>query len=349
MEVQERRKSFWSWAPRKILGVTPGLLHKTRSRWKRPTATGPSSINRWGSVLESTSFAAGHQRWTCCWQKACLHKLPSYLLARTIGCQRPIYDVRALPPDLSLTAASFLDDKVRDTLSKKLDLSFNDPFARFMLDAPFRQGGMGFPPLMEKRNAAFLSSVFLTMKASKKGTVLRMMSRNALEHLPTMLHAESALKSLTTDQLEKAGLPSPCSISNFVSKAKRSKDPKHQKLQSKLQRVLTEVKWSETFKNGTKVQQALLNARLNPFASSALKPAPALLTGHYRLTDFQTQFLVAQATLQIPGKMPNLCMRQRSGRDAYALLQTGRIGLAAPAQLAAKLIGGLRARTRTAS
>jgi hypothetical protein len=80
------------------------------------------------------------------------------LLARTIGCQRPIYDVRALPPDLSLTAASFLDDKVRDTLSKKLDLSFNDPLPRFMLEAPFRQGGMGFPPLMEKRNAAFLSS-----------------------------------------------------------------------------------------------------------------------------------------------------------------------------------------------
>ena len=129
-----------------------------------------------------------------------------------------------------------------------------------------------------------------------------MKSRNALEHLPTMLHAESALKSLTSDQLEKAGLPSPCSISYFVSKAKRSKDPK-QKLQSKLQRVLTEVKWSETFKNGTKAQQALLNARLNPFASSSLKPAPALLiiTQHYRLTDFQTQFLVAQATSQLPG------------------------------------------------
>jgi hypothetical protein len=129
-----------------------------------------------------------------------------------------------------------------------------------------------------------------------------MKSRNALEHLPTMLHAESALKSLMSDQLEKAGLPSPCSIGYFVSKAKRSKDPK-QKLQSKLQRVLTKVKWSETFKNGTKAQQALLNARLNPFASSSLKPAPALLTQHYRLTDFQMQFLVAQATSQLPGKM----------------------------------------------
>jgi len=144
-------------------------------------------------------------------------------------------------------------------------------------------------------------------KNVKEGLSLYMMSRNALEHLPTMLHAESALKSLTTDQLEKAGLPSPCSISNFVSKAKRSKDPKHQKLQSKLQRVQTEVKWSEMFQNGTKAQQALLNARLNLFASSALKPAPALLTAPYRLTDFQTQFLVAPATSQLPGKMPAIC------------------------------------------
>ena len=71
--------------------------------------------------------------------------------------------------------------------------------------------------------------------------------------------------------------------------------------------MLTEVKWSETFKNGTKAQQALLNARLNPFASSSLKPASALLTQHYRLTDFQTQFLVAQATSQLPGKMPAIC------------------------------------------
>jgi hypothetical protein len=90
-----------------------------------------------------------------------------------------------------------------------------------------------------------------------------------------MLHAESALKSLTTDQLEKAGLPSPYSISNFVSKAKRSKDPKHQKLQSKLQRVQTEVKWSEMFQNGTKVQQALLDARLT-------RSPPALSNQHLR-------------------------------------------------------------------
>ena len=90
------------------------------------------------------------------------------------------------------------------------DLSFDDPFARFMLEAPFRQGGMGFPPLTEKCNAAFLSSVFLTMQASKKGTVLRMMSRSTLEHLPTMLHrSPRSIKSLTPDQLEKAGLPSP--------------------------------------------------------------------------------------------------------------------------------------------
>ena len=111
----------------------------------------------------------------------------------------------------------------------------------------------------------------------------------------------------TPDQLEKAGLLSPCSLRNLVSTAKRSKDPKHHKLQSKFVQVLTEVKWSEKFKNGTKAQQALLNARLNPFASSALKPAPALLTAPYRLTDFQTQFLVAQATSQLPGKMPAIC------------------------------------------
>ncbi len=53
-------------------------------------------------------------------------------------------------------------------------------------------------------------SVFLTIQASKNGAVLRMKSRNA------MLHAESALKSLTSDQLEKASLPSPCSLSNLV-------------------------------------------------------------------------------------------------------------------------------------
>ena len=39
----------------------------------------------------------------------------------------PHYDVRALPPDLTYTAASFLDDKVRNTVTKKLDLSFDDP------------------------------------------------------------------------------------------------------------------------------------------------------------------------------------------------------------------------------
>jgi len=120
--------------------------------------------------------------------------------------------VRALPPDLTYTAASFLDDKVRNTVTKKLDLSFDDPLARFMLEAPFQQGGTGFPPLTEKRNATFLSSVFLTMQASKKGTVLRMMSRSTctLEQLPTMLHrSPRSIKSLTPDQLEKAGLPSP--------------------------------------------------------------------------------------------------------------------------------------------
>ena len=37
------------------------------------------------------------------------------LLARTIGCQHPIFNVRSLA-DLTYTAASFLDDKVRDTL-----------------------------------------------------------------------------------------------------------------------------------------------------------------------------------------------------------------------------------------
>ena len=86
------------------------------------------------------------------------------------------------------------------TLSKKLDLSFDDPFARFMLEAPFRQGGMGFPLLTEKRNAAFLSCLLLTMQA---GTVLSL----GTPWSPTMLHAESALKSLTPYQLEKAGLP----------------------------------------------------------------------------------------------------------------------------------------------
>jgi hypothetical protein len=51
----------------------------------------------------------------------------SLLLARTIGCQRPIYDVRALPRDLTYTGASFLDDKVRNTVAKKLDLSSTTP------------------------------------------------------------------------------------------------------------------------------------------------------------------------------------------------------------------------------
>ena len=73
---------------------------------------------------------------------------------------------------------------VRNTVAKKLDLPFDDSLPRFMLEPHSDKEALGLPPLTEKRNAAFLSSVFLTMQASKKGTVLRMKSRNALEHLP---------------------------------------------------------------------------------------------------------------------------------------------------------------------
>ena len=229
------------------------------------------------------------------------------LLARSLGCQRAVYLLRSLPPDLTFTAADFLDDKVKNIVGSKLDLKFNDGFSALMFEAPFRQGGLGFQSLTKMRTSAFLGSARQTLKASTKGTLVRMLPKHTLAQLPTMLHVKSALKTLTPEQLANASLPNPCSFDNFFNKARRDKDSKPPKLQSLLQSVLTETAWSEAHENGSKEQQALLNARLNPYASSALKPAPSLLTEQYRLTDFQVQFLVAHATMQTPGKMPDIC------------------------------------------
>jgi hypothetical protein len=89
-----------------------------------------------------------------------------------------------------------LDRKVKTTTEKKLDLSFDNDLSSFMLKAPFRQGGLGFTSLKEIRVPAFLASAYLTLKASKKGTVLRMLPRHKLERLPTMLKVESELRTL---------------------------------------------------------------------------------------------------------------------------------------------------------
>ena len=229
------------------------------------------------------------------------------LLARSLGCLRPVYDLRSLPPDLTLTATELLDRKVKATIEKKLDISFDDEFSSLMFEAPFRQGGLALAPLSKMRVAAFLASTYQTVKASKKGTAVRMLPRNKFEKLPTMLKVELALRTLSPEQLEAATWPSPCTLNAFISKAKHDKDTKRSELQSKLQGVLTESAWSVMYESGTQEQKAHLNARLNPFASCALRPARSLLTEQYRITDCQTQFLAAHAAMKNPRNTPDVC------------------------------------------
>ena len=140
-----------------------------------------------------------------------------------------------------------MDRKVKTTTEKKLGLSFDNDLSSFMLKAPFRQGGLGFTSLKELRVPAFLASAYLTLKASKKGTVLRTLPRHKLERLPTMLKVESELRTLSPEQLRAVNWPSPCSLTTFVSRAKRDKD-KQPELQSKLQGVLAETEWSTCMK-----------------------------------------------------------------------------------------------------
>ena len=239
------------------------------------------------------------------------------LLARSLS-QRAVYDVRSLPPDLTFTATDSLDRKVKTTTEKKLGLSFDNDLSSFMLKAPFRQGGLGFTSLKEIRVPAFLASAYLTLKASKKGTVLRMLPRHKLERLPTMLKVESELRTLSPEQLRAVNWPSPCSLTTFVSRAKRDKD-KQPELQSKLQNVLAETEWSNMYETGTVEQKAHLNARLNPFASCALKPIRSLLTEQHRINDFQTQSLVAHATMKNPWNVPDTCECRAALTPTHAL------------------------------
>ena len=121
-----------------------------------------------------------------------------------------------------------------------------------------------------------------------------------------MLKVESELRTLSPEQLRAVNWPSPCSLTTFVSRAKRDKD-KQPELQSKLQGVLAETEWSNMYEAGTVEQKAHLNARLNPFASCALKPIRSLLTEQHRINDFQTQSLVAHATMKNPWNVPDTC------------------------------------------
>ena len=43
-------------------------------------------------------------------------------IARAIACQRPVFDLRAQPPDFSLPAAVYLDKKVQEIVEKKMEL-----------------------------------------------------------------------------------------------------------------------------------------------------------------------------------------------------------------------------------
>ena len=78
-------------------------------------------------------------------------------------------------------------------------------------------------------------------------------------------------------------------------------------MQAALQNANADSAWSETYSKATRHQRAHLNARLNPYASAALRPADNLVTGEYRLNQAQMQFLVAHATMVTPGNVPVAC------------------------------------------
>ena len=78
-------------------------------------------------------------------------------------------------------------------------------------------------------------------------------------------------------------------------------------MQSALQSANADSAWSEVYENASPHQRAHLNARLNPHASTALRPTDNLVTGEYRLNQAQMQFLVAHATMVTPGNVPAAC------------------------------------------
>jgi len=228
-------------------------------------------------------------------------------IARAIACQRPVFDLRAQPPVYTLPAAVYLDKKVQEIVEKKLELKFDSEFALHMFRAPYRQGGLAFTPLEDTRIPAFLSSTYQTLKDSKKGTLVRTLPRPKLEQLPTMVQVECTLAALSSEQLKAASLENACTLKAFISKAKQDKTTKPTKMQSALQSTNANSAWSEVYEKAAPHQRAHLNARLNPYASAALRPNDNLVTGEYRLNQAQTQFLVAHATMVTPGNVPAAC------------------------------------------
>ena len=73
------------------------------------------------------------------------------------------------------------------------------------------------------------------------------------------------------------------------------------------------------YEAGTVEQKAHLNARLNPFASCALKPIRSLLTEQHRINDFQTQSFVAHATMKNPWNVPDTCECRAALTPTHAL------------------------------
>ena len=228
-------------------------------------------------------------------------------IARSIACQRAVFDLRAQPPVNTLPAAVFLDKKVQEIVEKKLELKFDSALSLLMFRGPYRQGALGFTPLEDTRIPAFLSSTYQTLKDSKKGTLVRTLPRQKLEQLPTLVQVQQALATLTSEQLKAASLENASTLKAFISKAKHDKTARPTKMQSALQSANADSAWSEVYENASPHQRAHLNARLNPHASTALRPTDNLVTGEYRLNQAQMQFLVAHATMVTPGNVPAAC------------------------------------------
>jgi len=122
-----------------------------------------------------------------------------------------------------------------------------------------------------------------------------------------MVQVERTLAALSSEQLKAASLENACTLKAFISKAKQDKTTKPTKMQSALQSTNANSAWSEVYEKAAPHQRAHLNARLNPYASAALRPNDNLVTGEYRLNQAQTQFLVAHATMVTPGNVPAAC------------------------------------------